>query len=826
MRNVTLKGLLAKKGRLVATALSVVLGTAFLSAAGVLSASIRSGAESMFAEGAQNSDVEIRNAATFSDDTGREPLATGVVDQVRAVPGVAHAAGVVRGYAQLLDASGDEVGGITTHTIGASTDGIGTVSPFELRSGRVPVAPDEVAIDAGTARSAGLEVGDRVRVLFAGPSRKFTLVGTVGFGRLDEVAGSTYAFFEMSTAQSVLGRDGQVDEVLVSAATGVSPEELVRRLQVELGDGVAVESSAARAAERAAVARANLAIVDRGLTTFALIALVVGAFIIVNTFTIVVAQRTGELALLRALGASQPQVRRSVLIEASLTGLVASLVGSLAGVGLAGGLRWLVDVFGLDLPGAGLVLSPASLTVPVAVGTVVTIAAAYMPARRAGRVPPLAAMRDVTSADPSPLGRYVAGAVLALLGFAGGMLGVPLLLLGAALLAPLVVVPLARLLGWPGIRFGGRPGKLGLENAVRNPRRTAATSSALMIGLALVVGAAVVGESAIRSFAGALDDAVKSDFAVYSHSVELSPAIAEELRGRPEIGVVSEMRVGPFSLEGEPHVQNLTAVDAATIGETYDLGYSDGALSRLEGGGVLVSETLAAERGWKVGDELSMRFARTGVQRVPIVGTYAKDELEDQGFILSMRDYEANYTDQRDVRVLATAADGVSLDRARATIESTIAAFPNARVDDRAGYVAEIKSTLDIVLGLVGILLGLSVIIAVLGIVNTLALSVLERTREVGLLRAVGMSRRQLRAMIRWEALTIAAIGGVLGVVVGMQVGSAIAGSLGEMITSITFPWGRLAFFFALAVTAGVGAAALPARRAARLDVLAAIAHE
>jgi putative ABC transport system permease protein len=474
-----------------------------------------------------------------------------------------------------------------------------------------------------------------------------------------------------------------------------------------------------------------------------------------------------------------------------------------------------------------VVVSGRSLVVPVVVGVALTVAAAYVPARRAGRLLPLAAIRDGGAPARTSRWRVVAGAVLAVPALVGGILGVPLLLVAAVLVAPVVVPSLARWLGWPVVRLGARPGKLGYENAVRNPRRTASTASALMVGLAMVVGVAVVAESALQSFSGALDEAVTADFAVYSHTVELSPEVAARLRERPELGVVSEMRAGEFELaEGPAGVQSLTAVDGATIGAAYDLGYSDGALEALADGGVLVSATKAAEEGWEVGDVLPMRFARTGVQPVRIDGTYAEDALEDQGFLLSLRDYEANYTDQSDVRVLVTAAPGVPVPLARAAIEEVTAAFPNARVDDRAGYVAEIKGALDVVLALVVILLGLTVVIAVLGIVNTLALSVVERTRELGLLRAVGMSRRQLRAMIRWESVVIALVGGVLGVVVGMQIGTTMAGSLGDLITEVRFPWARLALFLVFAVLAGVAAAVLPARRAARLHVLAAVGHE
>ena len=836
---VTIKELLAKRTRLTLTALAIVLGVSFLSATGVLSDTIRAGADDVFSETARNADVEVRGAPAFADDTSidpvREPLPDSVAAAVRSVAGVRDAAGSVQGYAQLLDKSGDKVGGLTSATVGGSAAGIGTVSPFELRSGRLPRGEGEVVVDVGTARENGLAVGDEVTVLFTGPARRFVIVGTVGLGALDEVPGSTFVLFDLPTAQQVLGRDGRLDEVLVSAAEGVDATELARRIDAALPASAVVVTSEDRADERSEQASRNLATVNQALTTFALLALAVGGFIIVNTFTIVVAQRTRELALLRALGASRRQVRFSVLAEAAVTGLVASVVGSAAGVGLAVGLRALVEAFGLELPGSGMVVKAPSVVLPVVVGVLLTTAAAYVPARRAGGLLPLAAMRDVTDARTAPRRRYVTGGVLLVLGLLAGIVGVPLVLIGVTLLAPLAVGPLGRLIGWPGVRFGGLPGRLGYENAARNPRRTASTASALMIGLALVVGVAVTADSALSSFSASLDDAVTADFIVDAAQSPLSPELAQRLAARPELAAVSPMRHGDFALVGAPErgrtptptgVRSVTAIDGSTIGSVFDLGYSRGALDALSDGGVLVSDTLAREQGWEIGDVLSMRFARTGVQRIRLDGTYSDDTLEDQGFLLSLKDFEANYTDQLDIRVLVAAAPGATEARARAAVEEVAAAFPNARVESRAGYVAQVESQLDIALALVAILLGLAVIIALLGIVNTLALSVLERTRELGLLRAVGMSRRQLRSMIRWESVDIAVIGGLLGVVVGTHVGSTMARSLGSVIQSVTIPWGRLTLFLVFAVAAGVLAAVIPARRAARLDVLAAVNHE
>ena len=837
MRNVIIKGLLAKKGRLALTAFAIVLGVAFLAAAGVLTTTIKEGASDIFGETPERTDVEVRGvpslASDTSDDPVREPLDQGVVDRIREVPGVEAAAGWVEGYAEIADVDGSSLGSISTTSIGGSTDGIGTVSPFVLRSGRLPSAADEVVVDAASAREKGLAVGDEITVQFAGPAERFTVVGTVGFGDLDGVTGTSFTLFDLATAQRVLGSPGELDEVRVSADSDVTPTELARRIDASLGGGVHVTTTAERAEERSENAAGNLSVVDNGLTAFALIALAVAGFLIVNTFTIVVAQRTRELALLRALGASRRQVRTSVLTEAAATGVLASVVGTAAGIGIAAGMRSGIEASGVELPGSGIVVGAANVIVPMVVGTALTTISAYLPARRAAKLAPIAAIRDVAHDVRTRRVRYVIGAVLLVAGMALNVIGVPLLLIGAALLAPLAISPLARVLGRVGARVGGLPARLGHQNAARSPRRTASTASALMIGLALVVGLTIASDSALSTFGDALDKGVSSDYIVDSEQTKLSPELVDRLAARPELGVVSPMRFGDFELVDAPArgdaerltgLQSASAVDPATIGKVSDLGYSDGALERLRDGGVLVSETLAGSQGWKTGDVLSMRFARTGVQQITIAGTYADDTLEDQGFMLSEKDYEANYTDQLAIRILVEGAPGVDKAVAKAAIDDVVASFPSAQVRSNQEYQDAFRERLDIALAIVAVVLGLAVVIAVLGVVNTLALSIVERTRELGLLRAVGMARTQMRAMVRWEAVTIALIGGVLGVVIGMPIGVSLANVIDT--DGITMPWIRLLLFLVFAVGAGVAAAVLPARRAARLDVLTALSHE
>ena len=837
MRSVTLKGLLAKKGRLALTGLAIVLGVAFLSAAGVLSTTIKRGVDEMFAETTMHTDVEVRGAPSFASDTSdhpaREPLPESVLDTIRAVPGVAAAAGAVQGYAEIADSDGTTIGKMSTASVGGSADGIGDASPFVLRSGRVPEGDAEVVVDVASARDKELSIGDRITIRFAGPAESFVVVGTVGFGDLDGVAGTTFALFDLPTAQRLFNRSGQLDEVLVVGTADVEPAELARRVDDALSEDAVVETTDERSKQRSESAADGLAIVDDGLTAFALIALAVAGFLIVNTFTIVVAQRTRELALLRALGASRRQVRSSVLAEAIATGLLASVAGTGLGVAVAAAMRGVVEAGGIDLPGSGIVVGAGNIVVPIAVGTVLTALAAYLPARRAASLAPIAAIRQVTQTHRSRRVRYVVGMVLMVGGLVLNVIGLPLLLVGAALLAPLAIAPLTRVIGGVGGRFGGLPTRLGNQNAARNPRRTASTASALMIGLALVVGLTIAADSGLNTFGDALDDAVTADFIVDSEQTALSPELSRRLAARPELGTVSSMRFGDFELVAAPArgdaeplqgLQSASGIEPSTIGEVSKLGYSEGALERLEDGGVLVSENLAEAQGWEVGDVLSMRFARTGVQQVTVDGTYEDDTLEDQGFLLSMRDFEANYTDQLDMRVLISAAPGVDTAVAKAAVEDVAAAFPAANVHSNAEYREEFAARLDIALAIVAVVLGLAVVIAVLGVINTLALSMVERVRELGLLRAVGMGRAQMRAMVRWEAVTIGLIGGVLGLVVGLPIGVSLSSALDT--TGVTLPWMRLLLFLVFAVIAGVAAAVLPARRAARLDVLTALSHE
>ena len=469
MLKTALRRLVDQRLRLLLSAFAVVLGTGFMAATFIVGDTVRGGIDDVAAATDDHTDVEVRGVPAFSGEDGadaiREPIDTSIVEEVRAVDGVVEAVGYVEGYAE----PADDAGGRFAATIGASSDGIGSVSPFELRSGDLPTRGNEVLLDVDAAKDRDLEIGDQVRILFTGAAKDFTLVGTVGYGSADSVPGATFSLFQLETAQLVLDRVGQIDSVLVVAADGVSPDQLVDRLGAALPDTVEVATSAERVEELSDQAQSSASIIDQMLTAFAGVALFVGGFVVLNTFTMMVAQRTRELALLRALGASRRQIRRAVLIEAVAIGFIGSVVGIVVGVLLAFVILALMNSLGFELPDTGLVFGATAVFVPLLIGVVVTVVASYLPARRASAVPPVAAMRDVQTPSRSPRRRYVTGVILLLLGLVAGLVGAPLLLIGVVLLAPLVVPFLGRTVGALARRFGGFSGRLGQRTRCATP---------------------------------------------------------------------------------------------------------------------------------------------------------------------------------------------------------------------------------------------------------------------------------------------------------------------------------------------------------------------
>ena len=842
MVRAVLKGLLAHKLRLALTAIAVVLGVAFVAGTFVLTDTINKTFDTLFTEISAGSDVTVRAESGFGDDANldasRNTIPSSLVAAVRSVPGVAAAEGSVTGYAQFIDEEGKAVTTTGAPTLGFNWTDPGQ-SPLRLRSGREPRQPGEVVVDAVTARDHDFALGDRVRVLFRGPTEEFTVVGIAGFGEADNLAGATLAIFEETTAQRVFGKVGRFDTIDVKADEGVSTAELRERVLAVVPPGVEVITSQEVADESAQAVSQALGFLSTALLVFGGIALFVGGFIILNTFSILVAQRTRELALLRALGASRRQVMASVIAEAFAVGVFASIVGIGLGVLVAVGLQSLLKSFGIDLPASGVVLEPRTFIASAIVGIGVTVLSSIAPARRASRIPPMAALRGGAEEHGGSLRRRtVAGTVAGAAGMAvlvwglvgGGIslvgVGAALVFVGVALLSPLAARPMARVIGAPFPRIAGMSGKLGRQNAMRNPRRTAATSAALTVGLGLVACVSVLAASIKSSAADIVDEYLAADYIVStanfmpSISTELAPRLAQQ----PELGAVSGLQTGQWRSNGQG--RSIYGADPATVGQVLKFDVTAGDAAGLSRGEILVAEEELQDQRLEIGGVLPMTFAQTGDTQLRIAGTFSKNQLLGS-YLVSTATFDAHFPDRLDFVVLATARDGVTPAAARAAVERVTDEFPNVEVRDQAEFKQQQEDQVNQILGLVTALLALSIIIALFGIINTLALSIFERTRELGLLRAVGMSRRQVRSMIRGESVIIAVMGAILGLAVGVLFGYAVVMALAdEGIGEVVIPGGQLVTYVILAGIAGVLAAVFPARRAARLDVLAAISHE
>lgn len=846
MLKATFKGLLAHKLRLGLTVLAVVLGVAFIAGTLVLTDTISSTFDNLFEDAAKGVDVVVRSTSGFQThpSPGRNPVDGSLLATVRAVPGVRAAAGAVQGIAQLVDKQGKAINAGPGTPLGASwsAEPQGSIT---VRTGRPPAASTEVMIDAATARARGFKVGDAIKVVTAGSAGEFTISGLAGFGEADGPAGGTLAVFDLATAQALFGRVGKLDGIEIAAAPGTRLEQLVPLIAQSLPQGTEAVSSAVVANEQSEAIKVPLRFFNTALLIFAGISLLVGAFIIFNTFSITVAQRTGEFALLRALGASGGQVTLAVLFESLLVGVIASAAGIAAGVGIAVGLRAVLKVFGVDVPSSGLVLAPRSALVAAGVGIVVTLGAALGPARRASGISPMAALRaSVPRAGGFSRRRTAAGLVMLALGAGIGAAGLfvslkdpvrlvgagaVLILLGVATLAPLITVPLARLIGGPVARTKGLSGKLARQNAVRNPRRTAATASALMIGLALVAFVSIMGASLKESTNKVVDESLKADFTVSSAALGppiISPAVSEEIARLDQVQAVAPIRLAQFRRSDGRKFFVVGSVPGA-LAQVADLKVLQGDLQALKAGEVWLYRQAAQDLGLKAGDTFVMEFPASGKQALKVAGIFDNKSGLGTDYLIALATYDANVPERADAQVLIKLKPRVSIAAARSALGGVAAKFPGIQIDDQLQSKQRSARQVNQLLGLVSALLGLALIIAVLGITNTLALSVFERTRELGLLRAVGMSRGQVRSMIRWEAVIISAIGAVLGLAVGLLLGWAIVTSLKEQgLSELAVPVLQLLGYLVAAGLAGVLAAVPPARRAARLNVLAAISAE
>lgn len=849
MFKLTIRGLWAHKLRYALTGLAVVLGVAFMAGTMILTDTMQSTFDDAFEAANSGTDVVVQSSTGLDGDfvASQDRIDGSVVDAVGRVDGVDVAVGSVVARTQLVLADGtvpseDGLGG----TIGSNWIDDTRLNPFDIETGHAPEGPNDVVLDARTVETEGWSLGDDVDVLTAVGPRTLTVVGTATVDGLGGLPGSTMVSTTTATAQQLFGEAGRFDAALVAAGAGVSPEELAARITSEVAtDGIGLEAITGEedTAEQQDDFADDLSFFSSFLMAFAFVSLFVGTFIIYNTFSIVVAQRVKDLAMLRAIGAKRGQVLRSVVLEAVVIGVVAAAVGLAGGVGLSMGLRSVLNSVGLEIPGGALVIGTGTIVTAFVIGLVTSVLSAIVPALRASRVKPIAALRDVavdrsgTSVVRILVGigvtgvgvaTFVAGisadgpAALTLLG-----LGSIVVILGIFTLGPVIARPVVRAFGAP-LAATGVTGSYARENARRSPKRTAATASALMIGVALVGFITILASSTRASVEAAVDKSFRADYVVDSGSWDrgFATTIEDDLAGVEETDVVSPLRTSVVEVDGS--TVSVNAVDTAVFDELYDLKVSSGRLADVVGDTVAVDADRALDDGLVVGDSVPFRFADGNEVDLEIAAVYDADLANSDGqWILGLDVFEAHVVDQFDRMLYVGLDDGTSASEARGAIDEALVAWPNAEIQNVAEFKQSVTEEISMMLNLIYGLLALAVVISLIGIANTLALSVHERTRELGLLRAVGMHRRQLKRAVRWEALLISALGAALGAVIAVGGAWGIVAALdSEGVTQMVVPATRLAMIVGLAGLAGVLAATGPARRASKLDVLEALSSE
>ncbi len=851
MLKVAWSSIRTNKVRLLLTSFAIVIGVAFVAGSFVFTDTISARFDRLFEDIATGVDVVVvPDEPEFGNDFGEVAVSMpeSVFDDVAAVDGVRVAAPSVGGIAQLIGSDGEAIGGFGPPTLGFSWTDESDLTPLTIapENGRPPETADEIVLDVATAEAQGFAIGDSIGILTTGPVTEYELVGLANFGDEDNLAGATLAIFEFSEAQRIFDLEGQISEIAVGAEPGVTSEELADRIQKVVPEGVNSITSSQSTAEQTAEIKEGLGFLTTALLVFAMVAVFVGSFVIYNTFRIIVAQRTRELALLRAIGATGGQVTRMVVLEALIVAIISSAIGVIGGIVLAMLLSAAMSAAGFGLPEGPLTVLPRTVIVGMIVGIVVTVVASVFPAVRAARIPPVAAMRaDLARTTRKSLTRRtIAGVVVTGIGALGifiGLftdtsealsilgLGALLVFLGISTLAPIIASPVASFLGWPIKKAYRIAGDLAVQNTQRQPRRTASTASALMIGVALVVFVAVLASSLKGSINETVAESFPSDITASSSNfaIGVSPDFTEELRTEDAIGGVTTLNSGAVRV-GE-NLDTASAIEPDTYEGVLNIPGADpdeiAALGATDG--LLVFDDPDDENdGLPLGLEVTLEFPSGSTTTAEVVGTF-EDDLAFGAFIMTRDRWFENVDPVADMLVMANAADGSSLDDAVAAAERAAEQFPNVDVQTQSDLIAEFESGINLLLGMFTVLLALAIIIAILGITNTLALSIIERTREIGLLRAVGMSRRQLRRMIRWESVIIAVFGAILGMGTGLVLGWAVVQALDEEgLSTFSVPVGQLVTLVILAALAGIVAAIYPAYEGSRLNILEAISYE
>jgi putative ABC transport system permease protein len=844
---VALKGLAGRKVRALLTAFAVVIGVAMVSGTLVLTDTMQKAFDGIFTASYEQTDAVIAGKEIVKgSQSGAATVPEALLTKVRALPEVAAAGGTISptesNEAEIFGRDGKAMGSGGAPRFGLGIDAsLPQFSPLKLKAGRWPEGPRQVALDAGTAASENFRVGDTVTVSALGAKRRYEVTGIASFGGVDSLGGATMAIWDLPTAQTVLHKQGRFDGISIAAKESTSPAALIRAVQPLVPASLEVKDAEQQAAADANETNVIVNVIRYFLLGFGAIALFVGAFVIFNTLSITVAQRTREFATLRTLGASRKQVMRSVVIEGLVIGLLASVVGLFAGVGLAK----LLTAIGGDLPEAGLVFAVRTVLISLALGTVITLLASVTPALRATRVPPIAAVREGSTLPPSRFAAHslktavvvIAASVAAICVaiFASGLgamaivlllcLGILALFLGVALAAPHMVKPLTRLVGLPARRSGGVAGDLANANSVRNPSRTASTAAALMIGLTLVTVVAVLGAGLRSTVESAVTDQVSAPYIV--DGIDGAPFEAAEgdaLARVPGVDTASHVRVDKALVAGEE--KDVTGVDPATIARFYKFDWTEGsaaAVGQLGSGGALVTQTYADDQDITVGERLSVQTASGDKRAVVVRGIYDPPEIEQMlgSITIAQQAFDEVFPQPKNkFTFLDAGAD------ANQALTLAAAGFSDAAVHTGDAFAKDYTEGFASFLNFLYVLLAFSVVVSLFGMVNTLVLTVFERTRELGMLRTIGMTRRQARRMIRHESIITALIGAALGLPLGIFLAMLVTQALSQYDIGISIPLPELVAFTVVAILAGLGAAIVPARRASRLNVLDALHYE
>jgi putative ABC transport system permease protein len=837
------KSIRSRIGRTIAIIVAITAGVSFVVGSFVLADSLQATVDDLFAELSADVDLEVRSAQAFDSDDARDPIPVEIADDLRAVEGVDVVEPTLTRFAQLIDEDGQTIGGQGAPSLGVSWEGDDGLAGVTVKEGAAPVGPDQVAIDRATADRERIAVGDEVAYLTDTGQFTARVSGTIGLGDADSFGGAAVVALDLETALDRFGADGKVDAIDLSVAEGADVDDVRDRIAEVLPEGTEIVTGQQVAEESADAIGEFIALFGTGLLIFAFVTAFVSAFIINNVFQITIGQRLRELALLRAVGASGRQVRRMITAEAFGLGVIGTIFGIIGGVLVARGLVAAFNAAGAGFPTTSTVLAPRTIVIAAIVGIGITMASVIVPARRASRIPPIAALRPELGFSAIQTRRLVLGVVLTALGalmlivglflrpggtpglivFAGG--GALLLFLGVASVSSTVARPVTRMIGWPVQKLLRTPGALARENVARSPRRTSSSAAALMIGVALVSAAAVFASSLRATLVDTLENAVNADYIVTDPAfVGLSPAVADTLAAVPELAAVTPVRIASVQIDGNG--KNFGAINAPAFAALVDPDLESGTIEDLALDQVLVNSDPASDLDLEVGSTVSATF-QNGVEReLTVAGIYGDSTFGN--WLIGVDTLESvSDAPARDQFILAGLAEGVDPEQGDQAVRAAMEAFPQANVQSNAEFLAAQEDQINQLLIIITMLLAFAILIAILGISITLGLSVFERTREIGLLRAVGMNRRQTRRSIRWEAVIVSTFGAIVGIIVGTFLGVVLSMAVpDDIIRELSFNPSIVVFILVGAVVAGLLAALYPSYKASNMNILDAISTE